>query len=119
MKRAVLGFCLVLSMGCATVGNVQIADPGTVAKIEEGKSTKADVRALVGEPTKVNFDTNKNEVWEYVLSRASVKPASFIPFVGLFAGGTDMSGNTLTVLFDKNGIVEKAGSGKTTGEIRH
>ena len=119
MKRTVLGFCLVLLIGCATTGNVQIADPGTVSKIEEGKSSKADVRALVGEPTKVNFDTNKNEIWEYIYTKASAKPASFIPVVGLFAGGADMSGNTLTILFDKNGVVERVGSGKTTGEVRH
>ena len=98
---------------------MQISEPGTVAKIEEGKSTKADVRALVGDPTKVNFDTSKNEIWEYVYTKASAKPASFIPIIGIFAGGADMIGNTLTILFDKNGVVEKVGSGKTTGEVRH
>ncbi len=119
MKRTFLVFCLALLIGCATVGNVQISDPGTVSKIEEGKSSKADVRALVGEPTKVNFDTNKNEIWEYIYTKATAKPASFIPVVGIFAGGADMSGNTLTILFDKNGVVERVGSGKTTGEVRH
>lgn len=118
MKKIVLFFCLVLLMGCATTGNVQISDSGTVSKIVEGKSTKADVRALVGEPTKVNFDSNKNEIWEYVYKKGSVKPATFIPIVGLFAGGADVSGNTLTILFDKNGVVEKVGSGKISGEIR-
>jgi len=119
MKKSILFFCLVLMVGCATTGNVQISDPATVSKIEEGKTTKAEVRGLVGEPTKVNFDTSKNEIWEYMYTKASAKPASFIPVVGIFAGGADMSGNTLTILFDKNGVVEKVGSGKTTGEVRH
>jgi len=45
--------CAVLSIlffvsGCATSGNKQISEAGTVGKIEEGKSTKADVKALAG-----------------------------------------------------------------------
>ena len=119
MKKSILVLCLVLLVGCATTGNVQISDPATVSKIEEGKTTKAEVRGLVGDPTKVNFDMNKNEIWQYVYSKATAKPASFIPVVGIFAGGADMSGNTLTILFDKNGVVERVGSGKTTGEERH
>jgi outer membrane protein assembly factor BamE (lipoprotein component of BamABCDE complex) len=117
-KISLLIFCLALLAGCATTGNVQISDPATVAKIEPGKTTKAEVRTLVGEPTKVNFDMNKNEVWEYVYTKATAKPATFIPVLNLFAGGADMSGNTLTILFDKNGVVEKVGAGKTTGEVR-
>jgi len=102
--------------GCTTTGNKQISESGTVAKIEEGKSTKADVKALVGEPTKVNFKDNGNtEEWEYVYKRGQVRPASFIPVVGWFAGGADMTGSTLTILFNNAGIVQKVGSGKISG----
>ena len=112
--------CVLLSMfifitGCATAGNKQISEPGTVAKIEEGKSTKDDVRALVGEPTKVNFRDNNTEVWEYIYKRGQVRPATFIPVVGWFAGGADVTGSTLTVLFNDKGIVQKVGSGKISG----
>jgi outer membrane protein assembly factor BamE (lipoprotein component of BamABCDE complex) len=101
--------------GCASTGNKQIADVGTVAKIEEGKSTKADVRALVGEPTKVNFRDDNTEVWEYVYKRGQVRPATFIPVVGWFAGGVDATGSTLTILFNKDNIVQKVGSGRISG----
>ncbi len=98
------------------MGNKQITDSSTVSKIEEGKSTKADVKALVGEPTKVNYKDNGNtEVWEYVYKHGQLRPATFIPVVGLFAGGTDVSGNTLTILFDDKGVVKKVGSGKISG----
>ena len=113
--------CVLLSIlifisGCTTAGNKQISESGTVAKIEEGKSTKADVKALVGEPTKVNFKDNGNtEEWEYVYKRGQVRPASFIPVVGWFAGGADMTGSTLTILFNNAGIVQKVGSGRISG----
>jgi outer membrane protein assembly factor BamE (lipoprotein component of BamABCDE complex) len=107
-------FCLAVS-ACASAGNKQITDTAAVAKIEEGKSTKADVRALVGEPTKVNFRDNNTEVWEYVYTRGQVRPATFVPVVGWFAGGMDTTGSTLTILFNNNGIVQKVGSGKISG----
>ena len=107
---------LFLVSGCASAGNKQISDASTVAKIEEGKSTKADVKALVGEPTKVNYKDNGNtEVWEYVYKRGQVRPATFIPVVGWFAGGADVTGSTLTILFDDKGVVKKVGSGKISG----
>jgi outer membrane protein assembly factor BamE (lipoprotein component of BamABCDE complex) len=101
--------------GCASTGNKQIADTGAVAKIEEGKSTKADVRALVGEPTKVNFRDDNTEVWEYVYTRGQMRPATLIPVVGWFAGGMDTTGSTLTILFNKDNIVHKVGSGRISG----
>ena len=107
---------LILVSGCASAGNKQITDSSTVSKIEIGKSTKADVKLLVGEPTKVNFKDNGNtEIWEYVYKRGQVRPATFIPVVGWFAGGADVTGSTLTILFNDKGIVQKVGSGKISG----
>ena len=105
----------ILISGCASSGNKQIADNGAVAKIEEGKSTKADVRAFVGQPTKVNFRDDNTEVWEYVYTRGQMRPATLIPVVGWFAGGMDTTGSTLTILFNKDNIVQKVGSGKISG----
>jgi outer membrane protein assembly factor BamE (lipoprotein component of BamABCDE complex) len=107
-------FCLAIS-ACASTGNKQIADTGTVSKIEVGKSTKADVRALVGEPTKVDFRENNTEVWEYAYTRGQMRPATLIPVVGWFAGGMDTTGSTLTIVFNKDNIVQKVGSGKISG----
>jgi outer membrane protein assembly factor BamE (lipoprotein component of BamABCDE complex) len=115
MKKALLLSLLCFLLGCASAGNVQISEVSTVAKIEEGKSTKADVRALVGEPTKVNFRDDNTEVWEYVYKRGQVRPATFIPVARWFAGGVDTTGSTLTILFNKDNIVQKVGSGRITG----
>lgn len=107
---------LVFMAGCATVGNQQISSYSITSQIQIGKSTKAEVRSLVGEPTKVNFQENGKEIWEYVYKKAQVKPATFIPYVGLFAGGMTTQGNTLTIMFNDQGIVEKYGTGKIEGE---
>lgn len=118
MRVIVSGICLSLALlfiGCATAGNKQIAETGTVAKIEAGKSTKAEVKALVGEPTKVTFRDDNTEVWQYVYKRSQMRPASFVPVVKWFAGGVDVTGNNLTIVFNRDGIVQKVGSGSISG----
>ena len=59
--------------------------------------------------------SGNTEEWEYVYQRAQVRGASFIPVVGLFAGGADVTGSTLTILFNNAGIVQKVGSGRISG----
>jgi outer membrane protein assembly factor BamE (lipoprotein component of BamABCDE complex) len=114
-RFSILVLGLFLLGGCSSTGNKQIADTGTVSKIEVGKSTKNDVRALVGEPTKVDFRENNTERWEYTYTRGQMRPATLIAVVGWFAGGMDTTGNTLTIVFNKDNIVQKVGSGKISG----
>lgn len=104
--------CLVCG-ACATYGNKAIEDQSKVAQVQVG-STQEEVRAAIGDPAKIDF-TGDQEVWTYTLTRAQVRAASFIPIVGIFAGGMDATGKNLTVLFDKSGKVAKIGEGRFTG----
>jgi outer membrane protein assembly factor BamE (lipoprotein component of BamABCDE complex) len=113
MRYALLA--VVVMAGCSSVGNREIADDSRIAKIEKGKSTKADVEALVGKPTTVDFTDGGLEKWLYVYTTSQMRGASFIPVVGIFAGGSDINSDTLTVLFSKEGIVENVGRGKSGG----
>ena len=45
-------FCLA---GCASMGNVEISMSDRVSQIQPGKSGKAEVRRLVGDPSSVSF----------------------------------------------------------------
>ena len=98
-----------------TMGNKQITDDAIVSEIKKGVSTKDDVKKVVGEPSKVNFTDNGEEVWDYHYIRSQMRGASFIPVVGIFAGGSDMNTQTLTIRFDKTGIVKEIGKGRTSG----
>lgn len=57
-------FCslMVISAGCATVGHDFPADQ--VQKIEIGKTTKEDIRAMFGEPWRVGREDGL-ETWSY------------------------------------------------------
>jgi outer membrane protein assembly factor BamE (lipoprotein component of BamABCDE complex) len=117
MKNIATLLAAMLLAGCATIGNSKIADKDAVSKIVAGKSTKADVQALVGEPGHVFFADDK-EIWTYTYLHSQARAASFIPVVGLFAGGADSQTNSLTVVFTKDGIVKNAGFGHSTGSVR-
>jgi outer membrane protein assembly factor BamE (lipoprotein component of BamABCDE complex) len=106
-------FVIMLS-GCMTIGNKQIEDEQVVKQIVPGKTTKQEVRALVGEPNMVEFADTGEETWQYILTKSQTRASSFIPYVGLFVGGADMQTHTLTIRF-RGEVVSKFGTGKTTG----
>lgn len=112
----ILAFTLWFGLsGCSTVGNKQILNQNLISQIKPGESSKADVQRLIGEPTKQNYLDSGDTVWEYDLTQSQIRGASFIPVVGLFAGGANIQVHTLTIRFDKRGIVKDLGSGQATG----
>ena len=102
---------LVLSLSaCASAGNqvLKTADAGTVDRsIVDGQSTKATVQAAFGDPNDTSFTDGGNEIWKYTYAYATPTPESFVPVIGIFAGGADVDKKTLVILFDKAGIVTK------------
>jgi outer membrane protein assembly factor BamE (lipoprotein component of BamABCDE complex) len=115
MKRLSCLLLIFLFIGCATIGNKNILDQDKVSQIKRGETTKTQVREIIGDPSKTTFGENDEETWEYVLSKSQTRAATFIPIVGLFAGGADMQHHTLTIKFNKQGIVKEYGQGKTVG----
>jgi outer membrane protein assembly factor BamE (lipoprotein component of BamABCDE complex) len=104
-----------LFCGCTSVGNKQLLDLNLISQIKPDVSTQEDVTRLVGEPTKQTYLDSGDTVWEYDLQQTQVRPASFIPLVGLVAGGANVQTHTLTVRFNKQGIVKEFGTGQAPG----
>jgi outer membrane protein assembly factor BamE (lipoprotein component of BamABCDE complex) len=111
---ALLLAALLAAQGCVSGGTKEITDPAKTSQIQIGKSTRADVKTLLGEPAKVNFTDNNEEVWEYAHVSATPRAATFIPIVSIFADDADAKGDILTIRFDKNGVVKNMRQGKTT-----
>ncbi len=116
MEKALMVFiCLALFVGCASYGNKQITEQDTVDKIVIGKSTKAEVKEILGEPSEVIFTDSGDEDWVYLYTRSTTRASSFIPIVGLVAGGVDTKTNTLRLRFNKEGVVSRIGKGQAKG----
>ena len=109
----------VLFTGCAVkTGNDRIENvtqDNILNMIEDGKSTKADVRKAFGEPKNIDFMDNGLEKWEYHHSRSVQKGVNYVPVVNWFVKGTDDTKKTLIVLFDGN-VVKTHSFSSSEGE---
>jgi outer membrane protein assembly factor BamE (lipoprotein component of BamABCDE complex) len=110
-SRSLVVIAVTLSLAaCASAGNqvLKTADADVVSRsITDGKSTKADVQASFGDPNDTSFTDGGNEIWKYTYAYATPTAVSFVPVVGIFAGGADVDKKTLVILFDKSGVVTK------------
>lgn len=98
---------LVLVAGCMSSGNSAVMDQERLEKITIDVSTKEDVRRLLGHPNGISKQSRaypgvppvagltNSEVWTYTHMSVDVDGATFIPIVGLFAGGATSHINTL------------------------
>jgi outer membrane protein assembly factor BamE (lipoprotein component of BamABCDE complex) len=110
----------IFSFGCVSGGNEAITNPGNLAQIQEGVSTKAQVTAAIGGPMKIT-PTAEGELWEYSHAQTQMNPAMFLPIInlGVLASGygTFNEMHQLSILFDSQGIVRKIAAGKMNPKI--
>lgn len=106
--------------GCATSGNAKLKEQtkeSVAGIIKEGKTTKAEVQAALGDADSITFTDQGNEVWTYSFSRSTPKASNFIPYVGLFSSGSDVKTKQVIVFF-KDDVVAKYSMRDTTSEVR-
>ena len=116
--------------GCysSSSGSAGIKNQDLVAQIKMGKSTKNDVTLLFGKPTSVtqgSFQVANQtdpkqmvtvvESWGYQYTHAQTDGRSFIPFAGLWLGGTNYETAHVQFGFDGNGIVQQVSSAQQKG----
>lgn len=108
MKKIALAVALSVAItGCASSGNQQLkkeTETSVQSKIQEGKTTKAEVKTFFGSPDAVSYTDGGNEIWKYSFAKVKVNGTSFIPFYGLFHNGTNGTKKELTILFKDNTV---------------
>lgn len=96
--------------GCASVGNETLRKETEVSvgqKIVQGKTTKPEVKAMFGSPTKTTFTDGGLEVWNYDFSNVSADAISYVPIVNLFGASASGKKKELVVMFDEANIVKR------------
>jgi hypothetical protein len=121
---------LSLLVGCVSSGNPKVMDQAHLDQIVLDVSTKADVKRVLGQPNSQSQQSGSYatipgsppvpgltdaETWSYSHLSVDVDGATFIPIVGLFAGGATSHLNTFTVVFDQAGIVRHISSTQSQG----
>ena len=110
MKKFVFAAMIAATLaGCASSGNQQLKNETETSvqnKIQEGKTTKTEVKSIFGSPDAVSYTDGGNEIWKYAFAKVKVNGTSFIPFYGMFHNGTNGTKKELTILF-KDDKVQK------------
>ncbi len=115
--------------GCASSGNANVKNQALIDQIQMGKSTKNDVRRLLGEPNSVSRTSSQVanpadpkqmltlvEWWSYIHASSQTDAATFIPLVGGLVGSTTHESTQFTAGFDQKGIVQHITSGSYKGK---
>lgn len=94
----------VLFTGCAIkTGNDKlqmVTNENVSSVIENGVSTKTEVKSKLGGPGKIDFLNNGLEKWEYYHSLKVEKGINYVPVVNWFVKGTNDTKKSLVILFD-------------------
>lgn len=114
MKSIIVMFVFAVLSGCVSAGRP--IDQNAVSQIKEGISTKDDVVRLMGQPYQISKRSGGLTEFTYVFVQASPKASSFIPVIGAFVGGANVSQQTLVVAFDDSNTVKSFTSTTSAGD---
>jgi hypothetical protein len=125
MRLLNYSFLVLMLVGCASTGNANVKNQELLSQVQMEKSTKADVRRLLGEPNdtmrmsstvgragKPSEMVTLVESWTYVHASAQTSPAAAIPFIGMFFMNTTSESAYFQVGFDAKGIVQQITQGQ-------
>ncbi|MGG7606064.1 hypothetical protein [Massilia sp. BKSP1R2A-1] len=114
MKKQILTCVTIVAAlaltGCASVGSESLRKEteATVSqKIVQGKTTKSEVRAMFGSPTKTSFTDGGLEIWNYDFANVSADAISYVPIVNLFGASASGKKKELVVMYDEKNIVKR------------
>lgn len=101
--------CMAL-IGCASVGNESLrkeSESSVSSKIIQGKTSKAEVRAIFGSPNKTSFTDGGLEIWNFDFTNVSADAISYVPIVNLFGASSSGKKKELVVMFDQADVVKR------------
>jgi outer membrane protein assembly factor BamE (lipoprotein component of BamABCDE complex) len=105
LKFLTVSLLLVVS-ACVSAGTKAITNAGCVSQIEVGKSTQADVAALLGYPISASYGGQEEETWHYIWITAYPTALAFVPVVKAVAPSLGETTRELAVTFSREGTVK-------------
>src|SRR6185437_1258122 len=97
---------VLLLSACGGVNQGRKIDTNQVSKFQTGKTTYEQVIATMGTPASIQNHSDGTRVLIYVHTQAAPRPATFVPVVGLFAGGADVQQQSVIFTFDRDGVLK-------------
>ncbi|MCX8666975.1 hypothetical protein J3T99_05035 [Acetobacteraceae bacterium B3987] len=109
-KRLFVGAVVASFMlaGCSSYGNRSIKNETAATidqKIQDGVTTKEQIRTAFGDPLEINYTDGGHEVWKYEFKTLHENGENYIPYYSAFSNGRHGNAKTVLVIFDDKGHV--------------
>jgi hypothetical protein len=110
MKHILLTTVVIAGLavsGCASnFGTQTVNDFNRYTQLEPGETTISEIYESFGQPHQVEQIVQTSErVWTYYSIRERTNASTYVPFVGLVTGGSDVDATAAAFYFDRNDIL--------------
>jgi outer membrane protein assembly factor BamE (lipoprotein component of BamABCDE complex) len=106
---------LLAVFSCVSTGVKEAAKPELTSRLETGKSTKAEVAALLGDPAIVTYGAQGDETWNYYYVTEFPAPGDFIPVLDALGPFFYQNTRVLTFAYNRKGVLQKLQRTRLTG----
>lgn len=104
MKQILAAAAVILLTACAATGT-QVHE-SQLQGFKKGKTTLQEVTDTLGAPNTRTAMSDGSKMICYSYAKVTARPEGFIPYVGVFAGGSDIVSNTACLQFNKNDVLQ-------------
>jgi outer membrane protein assembly factor BamE (lipoprotein component of BamABCDE complex) len=97
-------------VGCASKGNESLrkeTEVSTGTKLTEGKTTKSEVRQMLGSPLKTSFTDGGLEISTYEFDNVTSDAINYVPVLNWLGSSASGTKKELVILFDKTNVVQR------------
>jgi outer membrane protein assembly factor BamE (lipoprotein component of BamABCDE complex) len=115
MRTLMIASAALVISACASSGTV--VKDSTLAQFHEGVTTEQQVEQALGAPqTSTRLPDGRQQI-SYIGTAAHAKAATFIPVVGLFAGGAKGSTDVVTFTFSTDGKLASYSTSRSNVDV--
>ena len=115
-KSTVLALIVALAMSSSALAGAISDDQ--IAALKTGVTTYDDVVGQFGKPNTMETNSDGTRTIGYIVTRTHVKAATWVPIVGLFAGGATGESSKDEFQFDAQGKLTKISTSSTEIDCR-
>ena len=116
MRARATNLLMCLALGACVSAGTKVTAEDT-ADFVSGRTTEADVVDRLGQPNSSTTESDGTKIDVYVYTEAHATAATYVPVVGLFAGGARGTGTTATFTFDASGLLKAKSTGQSNSQV--
>lgn len=90
-----------------------------VEQVEKGRTTYDEAVSKFGPPQFNTVAADGSRYATYYRARTHIKGASFVPIIGMFAGGMNVGATTISLIFGPDGVLKDVTTTDTQMDSRN